>query len=205
MRASDRGRFEAQIRQLRDLAEIVGPGDVLDLVGRPRIEGRFVCLTFDDGYRDAFDHALPILVEQRVPAAFFIVSGWIDQNRPGVINWAECRRLLANGMRVGSHSVTHPHLARLDEAAARTELTASRARLEAELGVPCVHFACPYGQPGEDYRADRDPGLARLAGYQSFFTTIPGRAHAGTDQWTLPRVRMEPGWGAAELRYAFSR
>jgi len=162
-------------------------------------------VTFDDGYTDAFDNGLPILAAQNVPAAFFVISGWIDENRPGVIGWVECRELAAAGMEIGSHSATHPHLATLGEPEVEAELTASKARIEAELGRPCLHFACPYGQPGEDYLPDRDPGLARAAGYQSFLTTVPRRAHAAADPWTLPRVRMEPGWGDAELRYAFSR
>jgi peptidoglycan/xylan/chitin deacetylase (PgdA/CDA1 family) len=207
--AEDRGPFERQLRHLRDLGEFVGLSDALRLVaGAPdsgRMGGRFICLTFDDGYTDAFDNGLPILAAQNVPAAFFVISDWIDENRPGVIGWAECRELAAAGMEIGSHSATHPHLATLGEAEVEAELTASKARIEAELARPCLHFACPYGQPGEDYQPDRDPGLARAAGYQSFLTTVPRRAHAAADPWTLPRIRMEPGWGDAELRYAFSR
>jgi peptidoglycan/xylan/chitin deacetylase (PgdA/CDA1 family) len=205
MRAADRARFERQLRQLRGLGDIIGLNDGLKLLAGEPIGGRYVCLTFDDGYRDAFDHAFPILAAQNVPATFFVVTGWIDERRSGVIGWSECRHLAAGGIEIGSHSVTHPHLANLDQATAETELAASRARIEAELAQPCLHFACPFGQPGEDYRPERDPAQAQQAGYRSFLTTIPGRAQAGADPWALPRVRMEPGWGTAELRYAFSR
>lgn len=205
MRAGERRCFEHQLRRLRGLGDIIGLGDAMRLLGGGRVPGRFVCLTFDDGYRDAFDHAFPILAGQGLPAAFFVVSGWIDEARPGIVGWAECRRLAAGGMEVGSHSATHRRLAGLCRSEVEAEVTASRARIEAELGRPCVHFACPWGQPGEDYDPERDPGLAHAAGYQSFLTTMPRRAAAGVDPWGVPRVRMEPGWGAAELRYAFSR
>jgi peptidoglycan/xylan/chitin deacetylase (PgdA/CDA1 family) len=210
MRAADRGRFERQIHLLRDLGDVIGLSDVVRMLneGRDhdgRIGGRFICLTFDDGYTDAFDNAFPILAAQNVPAAFFVISGWVDESRPGIIGWSQCRDLAAAGMEIGSHSVTHPHLATLPQSEVEAELTTSRARIEAELGRPCLHFACPYGQPDEDYQPEREPALSRAAGYQSFLTTIPRRAHAGADPWALPRVRMEPGWGAAELRYAFSR
>lgn len=205
MRAGDRRQFDQQLHQLRQLGDIIGLGDSLRLLADGDLRGRFICLTFDDGYRDAFDHAFPILAAQNVPAAFFVVSGWIDESRPGIIGWPECRALAAGGMEIGSHSVTHPHFGGLSQSAVEAELTTSRARIEAELGRPCLHFACPYGQPGEDYDPARDPGLTRAAGYRSFLTTTPRRAQSGADPWALPRVRMEPGWGNAELRYAFSR
>lgn len=204
MRAGERRRFARQLVQMRALGDIIGLSDALRVLAERRASGRYVCLTFDDGCRDAFDHAFPILAEQGVPAAFFVVPGWMDEDRDGIFGWDECRRLAVDGMEIGSHSLTHRRLATLATAEARREFAASRARVEAELGRPCLHFACPWGQPGADY-LERDPGLARATGYQCFLTTIPRRAVAPADPWSLPRVRMEPGWGAAELRYAFSR
>ena len=205
MRAGDRRRFDRQLRHLRDLADIIGLDDALAMLDGSRVKGRYVCLTFDDGYRDAFENAVPILIEQGAPAAFFVVTGWIDDNSPEIISWAECRDLAASGIEIGSHSVSHPHLSGLTEAAVAEELKTSRQRIEVELGRPCLHFACPFGQPVEDYLPERDPALTRSTGYRSFLTTIPGRAVVGADPWSLPRVRMEPGWGEAEIRYAFSR
>ncbi len=205
MLAHERGCFEDQLRRLRNLSDIIGIEDAIGLLGSGRVPGRFVCLTFDDGCRSAYDHAFPVLASQGLPAAFFVVSGWIDEGRPGVMSWADCRRLVADGMEVGSHSATHRRLANLCESETDVELRASRARIEAELGRPCTHFACPWGQPGSDYDPEHTTGLARAAGYRSFLSTVPRRAHAGVDLWSLPRIRMEPGWGAAELRYAFSR
>lgn len=207
--AASRGSFARQLRALRGLADIVGPHDALRLLaeGAPggRVGGRYVCITLDDGYRDAFEHGVPILAEQQVPAAFFVVPGWMDAGRPDIFGWDECRALLAAGMTVGSHSSTHRRFSLLTAAEAEAEIVQSRQRIETMLGVPCRHFACPWGQPGEDYVATREPALARAAGYGCFFTTIARRARAGDDAWMLPRVRMEPGWGEADLRYAFQR
>ncbi len=216
MRAGERRRFEAQLGRLRDFGDLIGLTDATRLLAGGG-GGRHVCLTFDDGCRGAFDHALPILAAHGAPAAFFVVAQWLDDaGSRGAgdgagghigdrIGWEECRRLLAAGMEVGSHSLTHRRLGGLDRAEVVRELVASRTRIEAELGRPCVHFACPWGQPAADYHPEREPRLARDAGYRSFLTTIPRRAGRDTDPWCLPRVRMEPGWGAAELRYALSR
>jgi peptidoglycan/xylan/chitin deacetylase (PgdA/CDA1 family) len=205
MRESERACFAQQLRSLRDIAQLVSITDALTLLQSGRTGGYHICLTFDDSCLGAYQHAFPILAEACVPAVFFVVPAWMDQPRAGGFDWDACRRLVQAGMAVGSHSHGHRRLADLSDADALSELTMSRARIEAELGQPCAHFACPWGQPDVDYRPERDFGLARLAGYRSFLTTIARHAAIGADPFGLPRVRMEPGWGSAELRYALLR
>jgi peptidoglycan/xylan/chitin deacetylase (PgdA/CDA1 family) len=197
-----RQAFEQQLTRLRDIADLVNVDDALNTLA-PGTTGRHVCLTFDDGNESAFNHALPILSARSVPATFFIVSDWIG--RPSTITWNNCRTLIANGMTVASHGATHRRLAELDGPEVLADLVRSRERIELETGRACLHFACPWGQPGTDYLPTRDPGLAREAGYRSFFSTVPRRARPGALGEVLPRIRMEPDWGAAELRHAFSR
>ena len=205
MRASDRAAFERQLRRLRAYADLVSLSDALAVLADPQAGVRCVALTFDDGRQDALDHAVPILAARGIPAAFFVVPQWIGTGRPGTFGWHECRSLAAAGFEVGSHSLTHARLAALPDDQAWHEVSASRARIEAELGRECRHFACPWGQPDEDYRPGRDPGLARRAEYRSFLTTVGRQARPGADPFQLPRVRMEPHWGAAEIRYAVRR
>jgi peptidoglycan/xylan/chitin deacetylase (PgdA/CDA1 family) len=211
-RAGDRASFQAQLRAMRSLADFVTLDDAVDMLSRPRLSGRHVCITFDDGWRGPYEHAWPILASQDVPAAFFVVPDWIDRGGTDdngvwreVVSWDECRQLAQAGMEVGSHSMSHARLARLDAAALQAQVTASRRRIEAELRRPCRHFACPWGQPIEDYLPERDPDAVRAAGYSSFVTTIRGRARPGTSPWTIPRIRMEPEWGLRQLHYAFAR
>jgi peptidoglycan/xylan/chitin deacetylase (PgdA/CDA1 family) len=202
--AGERSDFERQLTQLQNYGDIVS----IDKAIRSTTEGgsdRFICLTFDDGYDGAIKHGLPILTDRSLPATFFIVPGWIDAARPGVANWDSCRALVQNGMEVGSHSMTHRRLSGLDQREVLSEMVASRVCIEEELRLPCRHFACPWGQPKADFLIERDPALAREAGYRSFFTTLPHRAPAHASPYLLPRVRMEPGWGDTELRYAFCR
>ena len=200
-----RAAFNRQLTLLRGFGDVTGLGAAITFLAGPATGERRICLTFDDGDRSAFDHAFPVLVERGLRAAFFVVPEWLDTLRPGTIGWQECRSLAQAGMEVGSHGLTHRRLSEIDGDDALTELSASRARIEAELGQPCLHFACPWGQPVLDYRPRRDPVLARAAGYRSFFTTFASRAAFGADPWALPRVRMEPGWGKAELAYALRR
>lgn len=67
--------FDAQISFLKQESDIVRPGDIPELIRRP---GRHVMITFDDGYRDNFDLAFPVLSAHGVPATFFLCTGFLD-------------------------------------------------------------------------------------------------------------------------------
>jgi peptidoglycan/xylan/chitin deacetylase (PgdA/CDA1 family) len=113
--------------------------------------------------------------------------------------------MAGNGVEIGSHGLSHRRIATLAHGPAQDEIIQSKLRVERELARLCVHFACPWGQPGGDYLPARDPLTAAAAGYQSFFTTIRGAATPGASRWAIPRIRLEPDWGLAQLRYQFSR
>ncbi|MCT4495688.1 polysaccharide deacetylase family protein [Bosea minatitlanensis] len=105
--------------------------------------------------------------------------------------WDTLRALSgAPGIAIGAHTLTHPMLAKQDEATARREIAESKARLEAELDLPIRHFAYPVGDPGSAGR--REFALAAEAGFDSAVTTRPGHLmpeHAG-QLHALPRVSL---------------
>jgi peptidoglycan/xylan/chitin deacetylase (PgdA/CDA1 family) len=101
---------------------------------------------------------------------------------------SDVRRLRAEGMDVGAHTITHPILARLDESDAHTEIAASKAALEAITGAPVRLFAYPNGKPEADYGA-RDVALVKRAGFRAAFSTVQGTARCASDPLQLPRLR----------------
>lgn len=118
---------------------------------------------------------------------------------PGLMmSEAQLRALHAAGMEIGGHTRTHPILARLDEQAAREDIRAGKADLEAITGARVGLFAYPNGRPGRDFLA-RDARLVREAGFTAAVTTAWGYADRTTDPFQVPRVGS---WGSSAWRFS---
>jgi peptidoglycan/xylan/chitin deacetylase (PgdA/CDA1 family) len=76
--------FRAQVRLLRDRYQLIGLADLERSAadGDLRFERPTILITFDDGYRDNVELALPILLEEGIPAAFFLATGFLGRSRP---------------------------------------------------------------------------------------------------------------------------
>jgi len=112
-----------------------------------RNSGNLATVTFDDGWRDNFDYAFPILQAHAIPATFFIVSGEMDGvARDRRMTHDQLCRLNAAGLTIGAHTRTHPNLALLSSASLADELRGSKEDLEAILGLAVNYLAYPGGR-----------------------------------------------------------
>lgn len=157
-------------------------------------QGKVVGITFDDGYRNNLDHALPVLSRHGFTATCYAVSGQFGGRNSwdeGLVaqtplmtheEWGQWRDA---GMDIGSHTRHHASLPDLDTAAAREEIAGSRHDLEQALGCEVRHFCYPYGRYTLEHAA-----LAREAGYATATTTNRGRVQAGEDAYTLRRIMV---------------
>ena len=100
---------------------------------------------------------------------------------------AQLAALPGQGFEVGAHTVTHPILTRIDVAAARREIAASRATLEAVTGTRVGLFAFPNGRPGRDYGPEH-VALVRAAGFSAALSTASGACNRRSDRYQLPRM-----------------
>ena len=146
-----------------------------------------VVLSFDDGYQSQYENAFPLM--QRL--------GW-----PGVLNLkalesdiydSQVEEMVAAGWEVASHSATHPDLPSLSDSQLEDEMVRSRRILEKQFGTRVPDFCYPAGSYD-----DRVIAAVRGAGYRSATSTEPGLARP-SDRWSLDRIRIELGDGAAEL------
>jgi len=118
-----------------------------------------VAITFDDGYRNFYEHAVPALRKHGFPATVFVVSeycgrrnDWPTQPRNtglpimDLMDWSQIAELSHNGIDIGCHTATHPHLDQLSAREIEMELSVSCAAIEDRTGKPVLTFAYPYGE-----------------------------------------------------------
>lgn len=168
-------------RQLRWLLAAGWQPSVLDDAHR---RGRKFSVTFDDGYRDNFIHAVPILLKLGIPATFFISTGYLDDEH--VFYWRQHRmpvkeregfplrrcelvELVKAGFEIGSHTVTHPHLTALCDEEVRTEFRVSRHEIEDVTGRACRFLVYPFASTD-----GRVIAIASRAGFRDAFLTPTG-------------------------------
>lgn len=161
----------------------------------PSCGNRLICLTFDDGYTNFLEAAMPVLLSFGFSATVFVVSGyagrrctWEKMNSiPDLplMTWQDIHDCLDNGIEVGSHSVSHAHLDRLGANELRAEIYDSKAQLEDKLGRRTETFCYPYGDTHDRVRA-----AVREAGYDAAVTTRFGHYYKGGDRFDLPRLGM---------------
>jgi peptidoglycan/xylan/chitin deacetylase (PgdA/CDA1 family) len=193
--------FEQHLAWLVEHCEVVGFESVLQPGGvRPR-----VCLTFDDGYVDNLEHALPLLQRYGLKATFFITTGflerdpiafgWIQQTfgmslgQVGPLDWAVLDELFAAGMPIGAHTHTHRRLKDLTLIEQREELERSKEILEQHLGLSIPTMAYPFGLPTVAF--DRQTvEIARQVGYQQVGAVQFRGVRPSDDYFRVPRFVM---------------
>ena len=161
----------------------------LILAGQRTAPERPVALTFDDGYRDFYTNAAPILRAVGFTATNYIPTALVGGSN--YMTWAEIQDLDAEGFEMAAHSETHTDVSKVSLDRAKLEIFGSKSELETRLGHPVVDWAFPYG--GFNLPTIE---LLRQAGYWSATTTQPGAWHDARHLLYLTRVRMG---GPAEL------
>lgn len=155
---------------------------------------RSVVLTFDDGYRDNYEQAFPILVEAGMTATFFVVTDFIDEQRPGYLTWDMVRTMYAAGMSIESHGRNHVSLRGQTADYLVWQALGSLETIEFEIGTRPRFISYPAGE----YDA-QTIAIFHSAHYWAGLTTQQGATHKSDDLFTLRRVRIRNTTTADEL------
>jgi peptidoglycan/xylan/chitin deacetylase (PgdA/CDA1 family) len=190
----DPGDFAAQMRWLKShgFHTLTQTELFMALVWGKRLPSKPVLITFDDGYRDVFLNAAPVLKRLGLKATAYVITGRIGGPDVSFLNWKQLRELESAGIEAGSHTISHAQLTSLSDAEAIRQLVGSRKALEYALGHPVQWFSYPYG--AVDARAVR---LVRKAGYVLAVTTHSGAVQ--TSPLELRRNRVLDTTGVAGL------
>ncbi len=188
--------FEEQMRFLRRHGfHTVTSADVEQYRRERRpMRGRPVLITFDDGYRDFYEVAWPILRRFGFTAEVFLptdlvggTAGWDSAHGApaDLMNWEEIRRAHAEGVHFGSHLASHALATGMDSETLLLEGVRSRSILERRLGCEVRSVAPPYGACDE-----RVVRVLQSCGFTQIFTT--DHELATMDRWsaTVPRIAI---------------
>jgi peptidoglycan/xylan/chitin deacetylase (PgdA/CDA1 family) len=156
---------------------------------------KLVCVTFDDGHQNVFDHAAPVLDSLGWPATVFVPTAYVggrndwdrETGKPllPIMDWDALRTLQDRGWEMAGHTRSHPHLDQLPDAEAAIEIAQGRRDIEERLGKAERTFCYPFGGLNE-----RTPGLVQKAGFTAACTTKSGLGRPSTDPFLLPRVKV---------------
>ncbi len=184
--------FARHLQQLRDdNYKPVTLRDAVRALGTAMSSQRLVAITFDDGLHDFYANALPLLEKYQFPATMFVVSGFVGSGdgEKQFMTWSELREVEAQGIQVGSHTVSHPKLWHLNRRDIDRELTESKRTIEDRLGKSIEAFSYPYAFPEQDssFVVSVRSSLVR-AGYDMGVSTMIGSARISSDPYFLPRI-----------------
>jgi peptidoglycan/xylan/chitin deacetylase (PgdA/CDA1 family) len=161
--------------------------------GRP-LGKRPIMITFDDGYRDAFYKAAPVLAKLGMQATAYVISDRVVNGDRTFLSPGLLRRLEQRGIEIGSHTVSHADLTQLSDRELLAELMGSRRSLERTLRHPVQWLAYPFGS--YDGRVER---LARRSGYVLAVTTEEGTLQSAGRPLALQRLRVLDSTGVRGL------
>jgi peptidoglycan/xylan/chitin deacetylase (PgdA/CDA1 family) len=180
-----------------DLAEII-IGNTWDVPERP------VVITFDDGFADFYDQALPILSRFGFRSTIYIItqymeetSRWLDQEGSGdipMLSWKQVAEIASQGVEIVAHSHTHPQLDTIPLAQAAQEIRLSKSIIESHLGQQIGSFAYPHGYHNANIRR-----LVQEAGFSSACAVKHAMSSLEDDRFTLSRIIITHNVKADEL------
>ena len=194
--------FAQQIEWLERHFELISLADAQTRL-RSRCNRRpAVAITFDDGYADNCNFALPLLLRRRIPVTYFVTTHHILESKPFPHDLArgeprkpnsieELRELAADGVEIGAHTRSHADLGMLhNRQALHDEVVTAGEEMQAAVGRPLRYFAFPYGQ-NENLNATVFH-MAYDAGYEGVCSAYGGYNFPGDDVFHLQRFHADP-------------
>lgn len=201
--------FEEQLQYLTKHGFSVVPlSELVMHLEQGKSIAKTVCLTFDDGYRNNYEVAFPLLQRYGMPASIFLTTGLLGQsltNSEGVslqlMTEAQVREMQGSRLiEFFPHGVTHRKLHKLSIAEVEQEVAMSRAAVQALTHTAADIFAFPSGR-----YTDETLNAMRHTGFSAAVTVTGGTIGADAHLFELPRNSVDSSTTFAQFRGKVSR
>ena len=195
-------QFQQQMLWLKDNFEILSLPDLQARMQKPGNDRVAVSITFDDGYADNFDQAIPFLLDHNIPFTYFVSLDFILHNHPFPQDLAagvplrpntpqQIRELAEAGVEIGAHTRSHCDVGKIDSVEIMIdEIVTARDELSDVAGTPIRYFAFPYGL-AENMSAAA-VHLARQSDMWGVCSAYGAYNFAGDDPFHIQRIHGDP-------------
>jgi len=202
--------FTEQMEWLKANVRVVPLGEIVAaLPGHRPLPERAVVLTFDDGFRDFYSSAAPVLRRLRLPATVFLPTGYCGKsncwpNQPAwvckeaLLDWKQVTELVRDEFKIGAHGINHSDLTTLSLEEAEQEISGSKAQIEEHAACQVEFFAYPYGRWSPTAR------VLVLGNYRAACATAAGVVEPDADPFALPRADAHYVRHPASFRMLFT-
>lgn len=190
--------FARQMRWLKQHFDMISLEEAQQRIRSGENHRAAVSITFDDGYADNCNEAIPLLIRERIPCTYFVSTHYVMNNAPFPHDVAQGNRFAPNtmdqlrcmsaaGIEIAAHTRNHADLGQIRNASwLRDEIVTSGEELQSALGAPVRYFAFPYGMPAN--MSAEAFHLALDAGYDAVCSAYGGYNFPGDDAFHLQRI-----------------
>jgi len=189
-----REEFERQMQYLKEEEfNVVSLRKLEEYLENRSIPPKTVVITFDDGYKDNFLNAYPVLKKYNLPATIFVATGEVGKSKNlrgcefEMLSESDIKELDNLGLiSIEPHTVNHLKLAKLSEEEVDYQIGESKKALESILEKTCQYFAYPCGSYNDTVLS-----VARKFGFKLGFTVEKGKVKVSTDKLLMPRNSID--------------
>jgi len=167
-------------------------------IGQP-LPAKPVVITFDDGYRDNYTQAFPLLRQYGFAATFFLITKPIDEGQADYVTWEQVIEMDAAGMNMEAHGYTHSDLRGRDVDYLVWQVLGAKEAIEARTHKPVRFFAYPSGKYDEQTMR-----VLHSANYWGAVTITNGITQRSERVFQLDRVRVRGSYTASKLAAVLS-
>lgn len=194
-------QFQRHIDWLEQRYDLVSLAEIR----RRMIQGNHrpcVHITFDDGYAENCEHAIPLLIERGIPCTYFVTLDNVINRRPfqhdqdlglnfPVNSVAQLQDMAKSGIEIGAHTRTHPSLGALEGLSEiYDETVAATLELSDAIGQGIRYFAFPFGMPVNLNHAAA--AMLKEQGIECVVSAYGGYNWIGEDIFHIQRVHGDP-------------